>query len=192
MSKWMRAIALTAIFALPATSQAAFITGDVTGGGSFTGTVTRSDAWVQSNPIDGMEVNFWTLSGNAGDSVSLFVTSSMIELGVSLYRGMVDELDLIVPGFNNAGDFADNLFVAGTFEFGAIGAELVNIILPENGFYTLAIGGEQPIAGTAFNYNLDVNVTSAVPLPAAVWLLGSALLGLGVMRRRSCRLTVDH
>jgi hypothetical protein len=43
------------------------------------------------------------------------------------------------------------------------------------------------IFGTQTTYNLDVDnivVGAAVPVPAAVWLFGSALAGLGWMRRK--------
>jgi hypothetical protein len=43
------------------------------------------------------------------------------------------------------------------------------------------------IFGTQMTYNLDVDnivVAAAVPVPAAVWLFGSALAGLGWMRRK--------
>ena len=47
-----------------------------------------------------------------------------------------------------------------------------------------AAGG--PFAGASANFNLQGITPAAVPLPAAVWLLGSGLLGLvGVARRKS-------
>jgi len=183
MKSLLRAAAVLAALVLPMVSHAAFISGDLTGGGNFSGTVTRADAWAASNPVDGTDVNFWTLNGQAGDTISIIVSSSVIEFGVSLYQGLVDEFELLVPGFDNAGSFADNLFVAGTPFFGATGTELLNIVLPASGMYTLAVGGESFDFGSSFAYNMNVSV-APVPLPAAVWLLGSALLGMGVLRRR--------
>jgi len=57
-------------------------------------------------------------------------------------------------------------------------------VLPTSGVYTIAVGGESgfPMQGI-FAYNMDVTI-APVPLPAAFWLLGSALAGLGVFGRR--------
>ena len=111
------------------------------------------------------------------------VTSSVLEFGMSLYQGVLEEFDLIVPGFENAGSFASLFFVAGTPDFGATGTELVSIVLPSTGAYVLAVGGEGFGFGDSYAYDMSVNATAPVPLPAAVWLLGSALLGGAAMRR---------
>ncbi len=55
------------------------------------------------------------------------VTSDVLEFGMSLYQGVLDEFDLTVPGFESSGDFASLFFVAGTPDFGATGTELLNI-----------------------------------------------------------------
>lgn len=183
MKKSIGAAALAASLAgaLPAH---AFITGDLTGGGVFNGSVTSYSAWIQSNALDGNEVNFWTLSGQAGDKVTVSLGSSDIEFGLSLYLGEVEAFELFVPGFDNEGDFADNVFVAGTPAFGASGTTLVDVVLPATGLYTLAVGGEEFFApGESFAYSLDVDV-APVPLPGAAWLLGSALATFAVRRRR--------
>lgn len=169
-------------------ASATLISGDVTGGGHFTGSVTRSNAWVTSNALEGETVNFWTLTGNAGDRVSLVVDSAAIEFGISLYSGVVDPLELLFEGFNNAGSFADNLFIAGTNPTtGALGTSLLDILLPSSGIYTLAIGGEAgfPFDGN-FGYDLDVAVTP-VPLPGALLLMLTGLGGLGAFGRRGTR-----
>lgn len=187
MKSIIRAVCLWAVLLLPVASFAQVLSGDVTGGGSVTSSVTSSDAWIQSNAIDGDQVNFWSFTANAGDVLSIVVQSSAIEFGVSVYQGLVEaaELSPIFGGFSNFGDFGDNLFVAGTNPVtGAIGTSLLNLVLPTSGVYTIAVGGESgfPLAGI-FAYNMNVTVTP-VPLPAAFWLLGSALAGLGVFRRR--------
>lgn len=183
MKKILPLLAALAAFLLPAVSHAALLSGDISGGGLFSGTVTRASAWVEENPVDGQEVNFWTFSGNAGDTVSLIVTSDVLEFGMSLYQGTLEELDLIVPGFESSGDFASLFFVAGTPDFGAVGTELLNIILPTTGAYVLAIGGEGFGFGDSYGYNLSAEF-APVPVPAAVWLFGSALMGLAGFRRR--------
>lgn len=57
-----------------------------------------------------------------------------------------------------------------------------------NGFYTLVVGahGGTGSADDAVAYSVLVT-TSPVPVPAAVWLFGSALAGMGVIGRRRQR-----
>lgn len=185
MKNIIRAVWLWAVLLLPVASFAQVLSGDVTGGGTVDGSVTSSDAWIQSNALDGDQVNFWSLTANAGDVLSIVVESPAIEFGVSVYEGVVEQMELFIPGFSNYGDFGDNIFVAGTNPVtGALGTSLLNLVLPTSGIYTIAVGGESgfPLEGL-FAYSMDVNITP-VPLPAAFWLLGSALAGLGVFGRR--------
>lgn len=185
MKATFRLLALIVALALSNLTAAQVITGDVTGGGTVTGTVTSSNAWITANAIDGEMVNFWTLSGNAGDRLSLIVTSADIEFGVSVYRGVVDQMELLIDSFNNAGDFGDNSFIAGTNPAtGAIGTTLLDVLLPTSGTYTIAVGGEAGfVLDGNYDYEMQVAV-AAVPLPAAVWLFGSALFGLFRLQRR--------
>lgn len=181
---------LGALVLAPA-AQAAFVSGDVTGGGVFNGNVISNTAWVQDNPFDGTEVNFWTFSANAGDSISIFVNSlvnempQMLDAGVSLYFGEITQSELLYGGFDHAGDFADNMLVATTNTFfGTAGnnASLVDILLQSGGLYTIAVGGEAGFSmHDDYNYSMDVQV---VPVPAAVWLLASGLAGLAGLRLR--------
>ncbi|MGE3773493.1 MAG: VPLPA-CTERM sorting domain-containing protein [Gammaproteobacteria bacterium] len=186
MKHFIGSAALVAAIAVPAAAQA-FVSGDITGGGSFDGTLSSASAWINANPIDGTEVNFWTFAGNAGDTWSFVVTPrepTAIEFGMSLYFGPIAEFDLLVPGFDNEAGFADAQFIAGTPAFGALGTTLVDIVLAATGTYTLAIGGEEfAAAGSEFGYTLDANV-APVPVPAAAWLMASALAGFGAVRRR--------
>jgi hypothetical protein len=184
MRNIIRAVWLWAVLLLPVSSFAQVLSGDLTGGGTVESSVTSSSAWIESNAIDGDQVNFWSFSANAGDVLSIVVQSSAIEFGVSVYQGVVEQMELFIPGFSNYGDFGDNLFVAGTNPVtGAIGTSLLNLVLPASGVYTIAVGGESgfPLEGI-FAYSMDVSITP-VPLPAAFWLLGSALAGMGVVRR---------
>lgn len=185
----MKAIAkfsiVTVAMLMSELASAQVITGDVTGGGEFDGTVTSSNAWITSSTLDGEAVNFWTFTANAGDTLSVTITSSAIEFGVSVYQGLVEQMELLIPGFDNQGDFGDNTYIAGTNPMtGAVGTYLVDITLPTSGIYTLAIGGEQGFSyDGVFAYDLDVDI-APVPLPAAGWLLLSGLLGLIPLRRR--------
>jgi hypothetical protein len=177
--------------ALSGTANAALYSGDVTGGGLFEGLVTRNDAWAQENPLNGDEMNFWTFSGVAGQVLSIGVTSLFnidgdnLDAAVSIYRGaLTSEFELLMPGFDNDGDFAGLSFLTGSPSWGTIGNDvaLLDIVLPETGVYTIAVGGEG-FLNFDDDYGYQMNV-SAVPVPAAVWLFGSGLAGLLAMRRR--------
>jgi len=187
MKQLMRFVAMMLVMALPQMVAAQVISGDITGGGTVSGTVTSSNAWVASNATDGEAVNFWTFTANSGDTLSAYVTSSSIEFGVSVYSGVVDQMDLLFEGFNNAGDFGGNIYIGGTNPVtGAIGTSL-SLLLPFSGVYTIAVGGEHGLAYDGnFAYDMNVNV-APVPLPAAVWFFMSGLLGLGALRGKRSR-----
>lgn len=85
-----------------------------------------------------------------------------------------EEDDTDFPGFPVV-EFFDGLIVAIDFVIGEDGINSVEIIFP----------GVFEISG----YQLDGDVwpvytNSFVPLPASAWLLGSALMGLGLVGRR--------
>ena len=163
-------------------ANAALITGHITTGGTYDGVVTSSNAWITSTALDGQMVNFWTFDAKAGDSLSLRVSSSAIEFGLSLYRGVVDEAELLFAGFNNAGDFGDNVFIAGTNPVtGAVGTSLLDILVAEAGRYTIAVGGEEGLSFDGF-FAYDMKV-SRVPEPGTLGLLALAMLGVGGLRR---------
>lgn len=186
MNKMLTALAFS--FAMASGAQAALYSGDVTAGGNYLGSTTRNDAWAQENPVSGDEVNFWTFSGIAGQTLSINVTSltNDFDAAISIYSGQLSsEFQLVFPGFDNDGDFADLQFLGSTSIFGSVGhdASLLNFLLPSTGVYTIAIGGEGFLSfADSYNYNMNVN---AVPVPAAVWLFGSAIAGLIGLRRRA-------
>ena len=165
-------------------ANATLITGDVTDSGKSRRSASSqsSNAWITSSALDGQMINFWTLDANAGDSLSLLVSSSAIEFGLSLYRGIVEETELLLAGFNNAGDFGDNVFIAGTNPVtGALGASLLDIFLTDGGFYTIAVGGEQGLSFDGlFAYDMKV---SRVPEPGTLGLFATAMFTLFGMRR---------
>jgi len=183
MKTFARIVALS-ILVLPSASFASFISGNIASG-NYSGVVNSSNAWITSSALDGDAVNFWTFSGQSGDILSVVVNSTAIEFGASLYSGLAEQNELLFSGFNNSGDFADNIFIAGTNPVtGAIGTSLLNILLPANGLYTLAVGGEQGLDfGGRFVYDMDVKIV-AVPEPAALLLFASGLLCLGLFHRR--------
>lgn len=50
--------------------------------------------------------------------------------------------------------------------------------------FQIEVYSDGAVAGGLVNLEIDNIVVSTVPIPAAVWLFGSALAGLGFMRRR--------
>ncbi|HTE39963.1 MAG TPA: PEP-CTERM sorting domain-containing protein [Steroidobacteraceae bacterium] len=177
MKYLLRIVALAVAF-IPGLAGATTISaGDLTYGGSVAGAVDNSSAWITSSALDGNAVNFWTLHADAGNSVSVIVNSFDIEFGVSLYQGLVDDFELLFAGFNNSGNFGDNIFVAGTNPVtGLVGTSLLDIVFPTTGFYTLAVGGEAGLDfGGRFAYTMDV---TKVPEPGVVVLLA---MGLGML-----------
>lgn len=168
-------------------SHAALYAGDITTGGNYSGAVTRNDAWVQENPVSGDEVNFWSFSGTAGGHFSVTITSTdngfdTLDAAISLYRGsLTSEFELILPGFDNDGDFAGLTFLDSTPIFGSAGnnAFLLDFFLPTSGLYTLAVGGESFLS-FADSYGYQMQVVNEVPVPAAAWLFASGLIGLAV------------
>ena len=71
-------------------------------------------------------------------------------------------------------------------------ADVSNNILPRMGasngkFVDNLTAGDYSIwldAGVQYDYSINVVVSNVVPIPAAVWLFGSALAGLGWLRRK--------
>jgi hypothetical protein len=108
----------------------------------------------------------------------------MIDFGISVYAGLVDDFDVFSGSFLNDSSFGGNTFIGGTNPVASSGpASLSNLLLPTNGFYTIAVGGmEFPDAPGRYGYNLSV--VHAVPLPETTWLLLSGFAGLAMLRRR--------
>ncbi len=65
------------------------------------------------------------------------------------------------------------------------GMTMLTFTSTQHGWYTLFVGGADGGLSGAGNLNLSV---SQVPLPAAVYLFGSALLGLSAMKRKKLAL----
>ncbi|WP_151669227.1 hypothetical protein [Nitrincola schmidtii] len=80
-------------------------------------------------------------------------------------------------------------FSAGTFV--ANSAQGFSLTMVSSVIYSLVLSGD---VGTSFGFLTTFNVpieVSEVPLPAAVWLFGSVLLGGLAMRRRSQKMNVQ-
>ncbi len=168
------------------TSAHATLSGDVTGGGNFSNQVATDNGWIiESAAANG--VDFWTLNANAGDTVSIDI-SSVIDFGISVYFGSV--MDDLGFAFNNNADFTDPLsgqlgtYIGGTNgDFGVAGS-LLSLILPNAGIHTIAVGGDLGFGASGpFNYDMNVNIVS-VPETATLLLLLSGLLALYFTRQK--------
>lgn len=178
MKTHMKAVIAGVLFTASTLTQAAIV-GDVTGGGSFAGTVANGDGWGTNN---GVGVDFWTITVADNTELNIDVTGAF-NYGISVYEGAVSSD--ATGNFDNDGNYSYNffsetaVFVDGTPDlFGPYNS--LYTLLADGGTYTIAIGGVDGLY-QSFNYNLEV---SAVPVPAAFWLFGSAFAGLMAMRRK--------
>ncbi len=151
------------------------------GGGDFTGTNINIGALtIAGSTSDGPYavtngvLSFSTATGN------LVIQGSVADLSISnqtLLTGTIDNF------------FASDQGELSFFQAGGssvLSTDLLSAIgLSGTGFEYLAYNIESNELGQVINTGV-VNTTSVVPLPAAAWLFGSAILGLlGVARRKN-------
>ncbi len=153
------------VFAMP-------VTGDVSGGGTFSGSLDANDGWLTESAT-GNGVDFWTLTGNPGETLSVSVSGDTT-MGISLYRGQVDSFGDTLA-FSNNGDFADLAYVDGSSPFyGPF--DVLETDLTQGSVYTLALGGVGDGYQTGgFDYEMSV---SQVPETSALFLMAG---GLGLL-----------
>ena len=165
--------ALLASLAVSASAHAARISGDVTGGGTFSGDVDANNGWLTESAT-GNGVDFWTLTGSPGETLSVSVSGDTT-MGVSLYRGEVASFSDALA-FSNNGDFADLAYVNGNDPFyGPF--DFLETDLSEGSVYTLALGGVGDGFQTDGSFSYEMSV-SQVPETSALFLMGG---GLGLL-----------
>jgi hypothetical protein len=185
MNLFLRIASLIVLLSGASVATSANFTGDVTGGGVFSDNVSTADGW-QMNNASANGVDFWTLTIAGPSNLSVNIDSN-IDFGISVYQGAVS--DALGFAFDNAASFEDPIsfefgsFVAGTPSFGFAGSSLAGILLETAGIYTIAVGGADFGFAGPYQYDMNVNVSS-VPVPAAVWLFASGLIGLIGRTRR--------
>jgi hypothetical protein len=125
------------------------------------------------------------------------LTSGYLNLGaVPIASTKWNTTPLCAPGGGNSGACM-NVFPSGGLPLVADNAPNVNdydaLVWGGTGALDPGVGGDPMLAGPFEGYHVNLDITtltvtgliSEVPVPAAVWLLGSGLLGLlGVARRR--------
>jgi hypothetical protein len=133
--------------------------------------------------------NYWTtdLVYTAAGAMGSFIVNEINGPGVTFPGGVS-----ATNGWDSAspfGKFADVTFNGGGFENGAA-------VGTAQSLYVVATGGDEGFAANVYKSAYTLTLSSAgvltynapvssVPIPAAVWLLGSSLMGLlGVGRRR--------
>lgn len=182
MKKIFISLAL-ALFILPLTAGAASVTivnSSTSGGGFVTDGNGTTSATANHNNITGAFTDVW--------NVEIDPTSSIFSLGTSNF---FSDFHLQYQ-VNGAGAFAD--YNPHSTSPGFFDIENVNL----TGIDSLVIKVTGQLNNASFTtggYNLSVTASNApitppavgaVPVPAAAWLFGSALMGLvGVSRRKS-------
>lgn len=181
MTKW---IAVLALVLIPAVGSAAIsYNGSLDSGAVQTGSLETESGWAQAN---GNDVDFWSFSGNAGESVSFIAESESTDVAFSLFTG---EPDAFSQPFFFSNDSDWDLFSLVTLSSTLGNEYLLDFILPASGMFTLAIGGEVPdflADGTGpFGYSLQMlSQAASVPLPGAAWLMLAGLAGLVMSGKR--------
>jgi hypothetical protein len=191
----IRVLTLVCLAFLPFSSQALSIsyTGAIGSPGNPLGTVNGTvggSGWVDRVAV---EVDFWSFDvGPAGGTFDIWGArlDSELDLVFSLYEGTtaVDESEFLNRsdfGGMSYIDFADDEI----FHSGPYGdPSLYSLFLP-TGDYTIAIGGYASGGSGPYAYELTIgnpgDAPNPVPVPAAVWLFLSGLVGLfGASRKK--------
>lgn len=160
--------------------------GEISGSGEYNGTVTSANAW--ANPPFGLnqtsqQINLWGLNASAGQTLSLAVNGlDGLVGGFSLYYGEITNNNLLFGQFDNDGNVGGATYLTGTSTFG-LDSSLNDILLNDDGFYTLAVGGKGFGFGSQYDYTMDVALTS-VPEASSVLLLATGFMGVIALRRR--------
>jgi len=184
------ALMLAIMTASPAFADPITYEGTLTLDNWVTGTTT-GDSWVDEI---GSEVGFWNFQGTEGSTVHLvgLRLDGELDLAFSLYSGLTTADE---GAFLNTSDFGGLTWLAAADDElppylpGPYGdPALVYFTLPATGWYTVAVGGFASDGEGPYGYELamvsDPPDINNVPVPAAVWLLGSGLLGLLGLKRK--------
>ena len=178
MKKNFLALLLT-LFLFPMVSNAAIVTiaNDSFSGTGFIGSASATAPDSVSNSHSGINGNFddfWTVS-LVPSSESFSIVSSIPKFASFNVEYRLD----------NASPW-----IAYTLDSSSVNVETVTASIQDlAGFQLHIFGNANNPAGLSGTYQLtvnDIDSVSNVPVPAAVWLFGSALMGLvGVSRRKS-------
>lgn len=168
-------------------SAAIIYQGELEDGVVHAGLLESESGWSESY---GGWVDFWAFEGTAGEEVLLQASSTDTDLAFSVYSGTPDEFSQPF-WFDNQGDWDLFSFVALS---STVGDELLKLVLPGSGAFTLVLGGEVAPMLTEgegpWGYQLTLSREQAVTSPGSLGLLALGLAGLGVMRIRKRSLSL--
>jgi len=172
-------IALASFVALPAYSATVSLvpsTTTVSEGGSFTVDLVLDAADAPGNHPGSFRGLIELDYGSSADYTGFTYTSPAVAFGAT-----TDNPGVIELGF----DLANDVGVIGTFSFDVTGSagDVIDLDLEDAVFVIGSFFNTDP-SPTKFTPTFVDAQVSVVPVPAAIWLLGSALVGLGSMRRR--------
>jgi len=168
---------------------------------------TYSDALISSTDLNGgtgaassiAEIYSGNgISGSATSSNSMMGLLDIADTGTVTFNFDVNYYLEVLTSNSDSG-YANMSFDLGLYAFGSnvnlldsdAAASMFLGIGPTNGLADTGTSGSVAIDLAAGSYNLDIEMTqnvattvSAVPVPAAVWLFGSGLIGLAGFARR--------
>ena len=152
-------------------------------------TVGRVDAATIFAPTDG-DVNF-IFATLGGGTLAMFDDTDQNYLGPNLTISAPEIVGFTGPVNGNSDFIATGI----NGSLNLIGSDQFILGLDTGGGNWLADSAVVPVGGNAFQVSfgnagtlvtVDVRITPRIPVPAAVWLFGSGLLGLvGVARRKA-------
>jgi hypothetical protein len=184
--KYLLSLCLLFTMASGVSALPAHYTGNISSNGVYSGSLDTNFGWINTpfapNSTD-QDLNLWGLNANAGEKLSLTLSSNELLTGFSLYFGEVDSLDLLFGLFNNEGDIGAAQFLTGSDPW-SNDTTLSNFSLDFTGFYTLIVGGKDFGGYSGYGYDMTV---SKVSEPAGMLILFSGLLGLAAQRRLMSR-----
>ena len=157
------------------------------GGHNLFGLITRSNALTWSAGLDVNGVTGWRLTETDTSCIGYFCIGS--EMGNLFYRVLGGFADYSISEIHNSNyDLFTNIQNDGYMSK----TEVINATYTEwvftfrSGYQDTAISGGSPGRGYAWAvHDGDVALLSSVPIPPAVWLFSTGLLGLiGFSRRK--------
>ena len=163
-------------------SMATFTNGLATySGGSLYNTTTTGISGASARPV-GSTGNWWSIQGGGTGTVNF-------STGISYYGFLWGSPD--VTPWNNVSFYDSANGLLGSYGQQSFNPPLTNNAWTTTGYLNVLTTTTALIRKVVFTANANAFETdnhaysvSAVPLPAAAWLFGSALLGLGALRRK--------